>query len=214
LNAAVASAALEFVIAAFFLATYAKWKHEPALYFGLGMLSYAIAHLIAGTWLVWIKAAYNYKYPDFIMDINYKIAETLRNIFVGLFMTLALLAVNSLKNSRVILYFAFGGLIAFLAMRLTTVWVLNDVRHPLFALAQWVFLIPGSLLVAYYSYEMAKETGSKGLLLVALSFVMYAVLLPIYAYFKGTPYVGTWYLMRAASQVVLLVGLLLEVMGK
>jgi len=52
------SALLELVIALIFMASYYRNKYKPALYFGLGMLSYSIAHFIAAIPLDAVKVAH------------------------------------------------------------------------------------------------------------------------------------------------------------
>jgi hypothetical protein len=214
MNAALLSAILEFIIAAIFLADYFRVRHKPTLFFGLAMLTYAIAHTVAGTALLDIKSSYDFKYQLFIKDINYKIFESLRNVFVGLFMFFILLAaveylkIGSSPKFKLIQYYTIAGLLAFLAMRLYCVWVIDNVKHLLFALAQWVYLIPGSLLTAYIILKEYQESKALGLLLVTASFMIYAIILPLYAMLKGTPHITIWYLMRALSELLLLIGIL------
>ena len=77
-------------------------------------------------------------------------------------------------------------------------------------MAQWVYLIPGSLIVAITAYMNYKELGVIGPLLVSASFIIYAVILPLYAMLKGTPHIGTWYALRILSEILLLVGVLMS----
>ena len=211
MNTALLSAALEYLIAIVLLYIYNQDKYRPALLFGLAMFSYAIAHTIAGTTLLWVKQNHNMIYSEFVKDPSYKIWETLRNVFVGLFMMLALFALTEYvsKEKRSLLYsYAILGFLAFLALRLSCVWVFHDVKHPFFALAQWVYLIPSSLLIAYASYSFYIKYKELGPLLIASSFLIYAVILPLYAILKGTPMISWWYLTRAISELLLLFGVL------
>ena len=98
------NAALEYLIALILLANYAKEKYKPALLFGLAMLFYAIAHTVAGTALMWVKQAHNMVYTDFVKDPNYVIWESLRNVFVGLFMLLAVAAMTEYAPKESLVY--------------------------------------------------------------------------------------------------------------
>ena len=81
-------------------------------------------------------------------------------------------------------------------------------HHPFFALAQWVYLIPGSLLIAYFSYDFYLKYKDTSTLYIAASFLIYAIILPLYAAFKATALINWWYIIRALSEVLLLIGVL------
>ncbi|ABU82210.1 hypothetical protein Igni_1031 [Ignicoccus hospitalis KIN4/I] len=206
---------IEYAIAAALLYFYAKSKDKAALYFGLGVLTYALAHTLGGTVLSWIRQEYNYEMAKFVKDVNYKVFESLRNVLVASFMALSLMVISQLvkdllksKVAEYVKVYAAVGALAFLALRLYCVWVAEDVKHPFFALAQWVFLIPGSLVAAAAGFQIYYKLKVLGGLLLGLSFLVYAAILPLYAAWKGTPMLNTWYVLRIISDVLLLAGVL------
>ncbi len=215
LETAIASALLEYAVGIILLYFYAKNKAKTALFFGISILLYAIAHTIGGVVLPAIKLQYHYAVAKFEKNVNYDVFESLRNVLVGGFMALALFGVSEIisltgdeRKAKLVRAYAVIGFVLFLALRLYCVWIAKDVRHPFFALAQWVFLIPGSLVIAIGGIQTYRMGGSLGNLLIALSFLIYAVILPLYALWKGTTLLHVWYGLRIISDVLLLAGVL------
>ncbi|WP_157058799.1 hypothetical protein [Ignicoccus islandicus] len=212
---AILSSILEYIVGFILLYAYKREGSKVALFFGTSVLLYAVAHTIGGTLLSTIKSQYNYDVTKFVNDPNYKAFESLRNFLVGAFMGLALLGISELlqvtgQSSRAkwVRLYAVAGLIAFLALRLYCVWGVSNVKHPFFSLAQWVYLIPGSLIIAIVGLTLYKMGGTQGTLLIALSFLIYAVILPLYAAWKGTQLLNVWYGLRMISDLLLLLGVL------
>ena len=212
---AILSSIIEYLVGIYLLYIYKRDRTKIALLFGTSILLYAIAHTIGGVVLSAIKLHYKYIEKEFVKDLNYKVFESLRNVLVGAFMALALLGISELlantgeeKKANLVRIYSVIGLILFLALRLYCVWVANNVRHPFFALADWIFLIPGSLIIAVIGFMMFRLGGTIGTLLIALSFLIYAIILPLYAAWKGTPLLHLWYGLRIISDLLLLAGVL------
>ncbi len=212
---ALLSSILEYAVGLILLYAYKRERSKVALLFGASILLYAFAHTVEGTALFSIKTQYNYKASLFMTDINYKLFESLRNVLVGAFMALALVGISELltnigntKAAKVLIAYSALGFLLFLALRLYCVWITSNVKHPFFSIAQWVFLIPGSLAIAAVGMYLYKLGGTIGTLLIALSFLVYAAILPLYAVWKGTPLLNLWYALRMVSDLLLLVGVL------
>ncbi len=180
-----------------------KWRVEKTtslLLWSAGMFSYFLSHLLE---------AYLILMPLDHTTTAYLAVYFIRQSLVSVMLVFLYSGIIGIITTRhfwlkvmpISLFFAQEGLIGYIDFVLKDT-ILSPALHII------LFVIPLSLLFGVLFSIMYSHLKRKGLLLIGLSWFSYAIIVPFYFLLKGTPLLPYWFLGRAITVALLVIGFL------
>ena len=192
------SAGISAAIAALLFCRSGKKRSPSTLAWAIGFLSYALSHILE----VFHQLGF--------LPLSLPWYGPLRGTLVIIMILLVYIGVVRLfTGKRIIVY----GIPLFIF--LYNLFLLSRFALPqYFTLAITTVTAPASLLVGFLflmAYLSSKDTGT---LLIAISWLLYFILLPFFPIVMGTPLIDSWFIARIATELILLAGFVLVIRRK
>jgi hypothetical protein len=191
------SALLMWSVGIFVLIRAFQNRMRGSLYWGIGLVSYGSSHLMEFAFLSSL----------IVQDsLSFFIRQTLVAIFLVLFYagcSLVLAKRMAFKALSALFFFVVQALVLFYLDFVVVNFTLSSTIHIIF------FVIPFSVFFAGFFMVDYLSSKRRAALVIAIAWLVYAVIVPIYFLWKDTPLLPIWFILRTVSLVPLFLGFVL-----
>jgi hypothetical protein len=191
------SALLMWIVGIFVLIRAFQNRMRESLYWGIGLISYGSSHLME----------FGFLSSLIVQDsLNFFVRQTLVAIMLVLFYagcSLVLAKRMAFRAWSALFFFVVQALVLSYLDFVVVNFTLSSTIHIIF------FVIPFSVFFAGFFMVDYLSSKRRATLIIAIAWLVYAVIVPIYFLWKDTPLLPIWFILRTVSLVPLFLGFVL-----